>query len=92
MTGKPDQMIDLLPDVCVLSESGVELNHDPVQTILKKNNPLTDVSLLAGGFGNNFRLYLNVSSLMSGPKVDVVKLFLRKSRKSRFPLKLKQQE
>ena len=47
------QVVDLLPDVGVLRERGVELDHDAVQSVLEQDDPLPDVSLLPGGCRNN---------------------------------------
>jgi hypothetical protein len=43
-------MVDFFPDVGVLCEGGIELNHDAVQPVFKKNNALPDVAFLSSGF------------------------------------------
>ena len=40
------QVIDLFPDAGVLGQGCIELNHDSIQTILQKDNSLTDVAFL----------------------------------------------
>ena len=40
------QVINLFPDASVLGQGCIELNHDSIQTILQKDNSLTDVSFL----------------------------------------------
>jgi hypothetical protein len=45
---KSYEVVNLLPDVGVLGERGIELDHDPVQPVLQENDPLTDVAFLSG--------------------------------------------